>query len=45
MLDLIWVFLLSLWIRRDGKALQEKAAKKAEKGAGSGDAGGQSTKK
>ncbi|XP_058203860.1 uncharacterized protein LOC131318080 [Rhododendron vialii] len=30
---------------RDGKALQEKAAKKAEKAAGSGDAGGKSTKK
>ncbi|KAL7597344.1 uncharacterized protein LOC111895924 [Lactuca sativa] len=29
---------------RDGKALQEKAAKKAEKAAGSGDAG-KSTKK
>lgn len=45
MLDLIWVFRLSLWIRRDGKALQEKAAKKAEKATGSGDAGGKSTKK
>lgn len=30
---------------RDGKALQEKAAKKAEKATGSGDAGGKSTKK
>ncbi|PWA96616.1 SERF-like protein [Artemisia annua] len=30
---------------RDGKALQEKAAKKAAQAAGSGDAGGKSTKK
>ncbi|XP_071698770.1 uncharacterized protein [Rutidosis leptorrhynchoides] len=30
---------------RDGKALQEKAAKKAEKAAGGGDAGAKSTKK
>ncbi|GKE69285.1 hypothetical protein Tco_1527357 [Tanacetum coccineum] len=34
-----------LTILKDGKALQEKAAKKAEKAAGSGDAGGKSTKK